>query len=78
MDNIVNEYESSKSMESSDEDHNKYNLSPDPRKRNECFSYSYSNSSNSSTALTKETNLSVVKSKNSVFVNSRIFSIDDR
>jgi hypothetical protein len=77
MDNIVNEYDSSKSLESSDEE-NRYNLSPDPRKRSECFSYSHSFSSSSSKALSKETDLSVVKTKNNAFVNSRIFSIDDR
>jgi hypothetical protein len=77
MDNIVDEFDSSKSMGSSDEE-NRYNLSPDPRKRSECFSYSHSYSSNSSIALTKETNFTIIKTKNNAFVNSRIFSIDDR
>jgi hypothetical protein len=77
MDNIVDEFDSSKSLESSDEE-NRYNLSPDPRKRSECYSYSQSYSSNSSKALSKETNLSIVMTKNNAFVNSKIFSIDDR
>ena len=72
MDNIVNEFESSKSFNSSDEEQGD-RLSPNSQKHSSVYSYS-----NSSTMTSKETNFLTMKSKNKVFVNSKIFSIDNR
>lgn len=71
MDNIVDEFESSKSFDSSEEEQGD-KLSPSYKKSSV---YSYSNSS---TMISKETNFHTIKSKDNVYVNSRIFAIDNR
>lgn len=72
MDNIVDEFESSKSFDSSDEEQGD-KLSPTSFKKSSVYSYS-----NSSTMISKETNFHTIKSKDNIYVNSRIFAIDNR
>lgn len=79
MEDIEDEFQSSKSFDDSSNDEEQGN-SPDRARfsKNKKFNGSPVKYNSSSTTASKESEFKTLKSKNTVFVNSTIFGLDNR